>query len=61
MPFITRWHVLDDLFNRPVKLLIGKQEVHGIERGIDSQGALLLEKDGAIRSYIGGEISLRGF
>lgn len=59
-PFITRWRGLDNFLDRPVKLLIGDQEIHGIERGIDPQGALLLEQDGVIKPYIGGEISLRG-
>lgn len=59
-PFITRWRGLDNFLDRPVKLLIGDQEIHGIERGIDQQGALLLEQEGIIKPYIGGEISLRG-
>ncbi|TPG53185.1 bifunctional biotin--[acetyl-CoA-carboxylase] ligase/biotin operon repressor BirA [Ewingella americana] len=59
-PFITRWRKLDNFLDRPVKLLIGEKEIHGIERGIDQQGALLLEQDGLIKSFIGGEISLRG-
>ncbi|QUT15333.1 bifunctional biotin--[acetyl-CoA-carboxylase] ligase/biotin operon repressor BirA [Rahnella inusitata] len=59
-PFISRWRGLDNFLDRPVKLLIGVQEIHGIERGIDQQGALLLEQDGIIKPYIGGEISLRG-
>ncbi|MCL2895931.1 bifunctional biotin--[acetyl-CoA-carboxylase] ligase/biotin operon repressor BirA [Brenneria tiliae] len=59
-PFISRWEQLDNYFNRPVKLLIGNREIHGIERGIDNQGALLLESDGELTQYIGGEISLRG-
>lgn len=59
-PFIARWRGLDNFLDRPVKLLIGDQEIHGIERGIDPQGALLLEQDGLIKPYIGGEISLRG-
>jgi BirA family biotin operon repressor/biotin-[acetyl-CoA-carboxylase] ligase len=59
-PFISRWRGLDNFLDRPVKLLIGEQEIHGIERGIDQQGALLLEQDGIIKPYIGGEISLRG-
>lgn len=58
-PFISRWRSLDNFIDRPVKLLIGEQEIHGIERGIDQQGALLLEQDGVIKPYIGGEISLR--
>jgi len=59
-PFIPRWRNLDNFLDRPVKLLIGEKEIQGIERGIDQQGALLLEQDGDIKSFIGGEISLRG-
>ncbi|MCL6327827.1 bifunctional biotin--[acetyl-CoA-carboxylase] ligase/biotin operon repressor BirA [Pectobacterium polaris] len=59
-PFISRWEKLDNYFNRPVRLIIGNREIHGIDRGIDRQGALLLENDGLITPYIGGEISLRG-
>ncbi|MFJ5333315.1 bifunctional biotin--[acetyl-CoA-carboxylase] ligase/biotin operon repressor BirA [Pectobacterium versatile] len=59
-PFISRWEKLDNYFNRPVRLIIGNREIHGIDRGIDRQGALLLESDGLITPYIGGEISLRG-
>ncbi|KQN49097.1 biotin--[acetyl-CoA-carboxylase] synthetase [Serratia sp. Leaf50] len=59
-PFIARWRSIDNFLDRPVKLLIGDKEIHGIERGIDPQGALLLEIDGEIKTFIGGEISLRG-
>ncbi|PHM69574.1 bifunctional biotin--[acetyl-CoA-carboxylase] ligase/biotin operon repressor BirA [Xenorhabdus sp. KJ12.1] len=59
-PFISRWFKLDNFIDRPVKLIIGEQEIYGIARGIDQQGALLLDRDGVITPYIGGEISLRG-
>ncbi|GLY63362.1 biotin--[acetyl-CoA-carboxylase] synthetase [Pectobacterium brasiliense] len=59
-PFIPRWEKLDNYFNRPIRLIIGNREIYGIERGIDRQGALLLEADDLITPYIGGEISLRG-
>jgi len=58
-PFIERWGRLDNFINRPVKLIIGEREVHGIARGIDKQGGLLLEQEGEIKSWVGGEISLR--
>ncbi|MBB3308253.1 MULTISPECIES: bifunctional biotin--[acetyl-CoA-carboxylase] ligase/biotin operon repressor BirA [unclassified Enterobacter] len=58
-PFVSRWEVLDNFISRPVKLLIGDREVYGIARGIDKQGGLLLEQDGVIKSWVGGEISLR--
>lgn len=58
--FLTRWEKLDNFINRPVKLLIGEREIFGIARGINEQGALLLEQDGVIKPWVGGEISLRG-
>lgn len=58
-PFVHRWEKLDNFINRPVKLLIGEREVYGIARGIDKQGGLLLEQEGVIKSWVGGEISLR--
>jgi len=60
IPFLTRWQKLDNYIDRPVKLIIGEREVFGIARGINEQGGLLLEQDGIIKAWIGGEISLRG-
>lgn len=58
-PYLSRWEKLDNFINRPVKLIIGDKEIVGISRGIDTQGALLLEQDGAVKAWMGGEISLR--
>ena len=58
--YLGRWEKLDNFINRPVKLIIGDKEIFGISRGIDAQGALLLEQEGVIKPWIGGEISLRG-
>lgn len=58
-PYLSRWEKLDNFLNRPVKLIIGDKEIFGISRGIDTQGALLLEQDGVIKPWVGGEISLR--
>ncbi|WP_192459587.1 bifunctional biotin--[acetyl-CoA-carboxylase] ligase/biotin operon repressor BirA [Musicola keenii] len=58
--FTSRWNNLDNFYNRQVKLIIGNREIIGVAKGIDAQGALLLEQDGIVSSYIGGEISLRG-
>ncbi|WP_294827011.1 bifunctional biotin--[acetyl-CoA-carboxylase] ligase/biotin operon repressor BirA [uncultured Gilliamella sp.] len=57
--FIDDWNHLDNFIHRPVKLLIGDEVIRGIAKGINDQGALLLEQDGKIEAYIGGEISLR--
>ncbi|MGK7244548.1 bifunctional biotin--[acetyl-CoA-carboxylase] ligase/biotin operon repressor BirA [Buttiauxella agrestis] len=60
VPFLPRWESLDNFINRQVKLIIGEREIHGISRGINEQGGLLLEQDGVIKPWVGGEISLRG-
>lgn len=60
VPFLPRWEKLDNFIHRPVKLIIGEREVLGISRGINEQGGLLLEQDGIIKAWVGGEISLRG-
>ncbi len=58
-PFLLRWEKLDNFINRKVKLIIGDKEIPGISRGINEQGALMLEQDGVIKPWMGGEISLR--
>ncbi|MCG6201155.1 bifunctional biotin--[acetyl-CoA-carboxylase] ligase/biotin operon repressor BirA [Psychromonas antarctica] len=58
-PHLQRWFALDYFFNKEVKLLIADRVKTGICRGINETGALLLECDGVIEPYIGGEISLR--
>lgn len=59
--FREQWNRLDYFNGKPVRVLMGDQEIHGIARGIDSQGALLLEAEsGEIKRFLGGEISLRG-
>ncbi|SJN58460.1 Bifunctional ligase/repressor BirA [Vibrio ruber DSM 16370] len=57
--FVERWNQVDNFINRPVKLLMGERVITGIERGIDAHGAVLLETERGIESYVGGEISLR--
>ncbi len=51
-PYLPRWEKLDNFINRPVKLIIGDKEIFGISRGIDAQGALLLEQDGVIKPWV---------
>ena len=53
--------VVNDLFaNKQVRLLMAPNEVFGLCRGIDEQGAVVIETNSEIKAYIGGEISLRG-
>lgn len=57
--FVERWNRIDNFLDRPAKLVMGNREIKGIVRGINDQGAVLIETDNGIESYIGGEISLR--
>lgn len=57
--FVERWNRLDNFLGRQVKLLMGPREVHGVVKGIDQQGGVILETENGLETYIGGEISLR--
>lgn len=60
MPMLDEWHAHDVFLNKRVKLLTGERQTKGICRGINNQGALLLEVDGQVKPIYGGEVSLRG-
>ncbi|MGF1774663.1 bifunctional biotin--[acetyl-CoA-carboxylase] ligase/biotin operon repressor BirA [Vibrio wakamikoensis] len=57
--FVERWNQHDNFLGREVKLIMGQREIKGIVQGIDATGAVLLETERGIESYVGGEISLR--
>ncbi|HGJ5875973.1 MAG TPA: bifunctional biotin--[acetyl-CoA-carboxylase] ligase/biotin operon repressor BirA [Arsenophonus sp.] len=59
VPFIKRWLALDNFLHKKVRLYIGDHHESGIVKGINEHGAILLEQNGDIVSYIGGEISLQ--
>jgi len=60
LTMVNEWANHDYYFNKPVRLITGTREKKGICRGINNQGALLLEIDGQISPVYGGEVSLRG-
>jgi len=57
---VNEWHAQDFYLNKKVKLLTGERAIKGVCRGVNAQGALLLEVDGKIKTIYGGEVSLRG-
>ena len=57
--FVERWQQVDLYRDQSVKLLMADNVIEGICRGIDTQGALLLEVDGKVKAFVGGEISVR--
>lgn len=58
-PFLMEWQHLDQYRDQPVVLQFGENRIQGIERGVDEQGALLVETNGKLQRYYSGEMSLR--
>jgi BirA family biotin operon repressor/biotin-[acetyl-CoA-carboxylase] ligase len=56
---LEEWRRGDVFQNRPVTLSLGQNTIHGICRGIDEQGALLVEQEGQVHRYFSGEMTLR--
>lgn len=58
-PFLAEWKRLDLYRDQQVTLHLGENVIQGIERGVDEQGALLVEHNGKLQRYYSGEMSLR--
>ena len=58
-PFVARWERLDALRGRPVRILSGGVPLAGVARGIDADGALLVEHPGGVVRYEAGEVRVR--
>ena len=50
------WRYLDMLFNKELKIQVGSQIIRGINRGIDGEGRLILEKNGKTKTIVSGHI-----
>jgi len=59
LPFQQRFNQ-QDLFAGKLVQLSGSSNIQGICRGVDQQGALLLETASGVQAFYGGELSLRG-
>jgi BirA family transcriptional regulator, biotin operon repressor / biotin---[acetyl-CoA-carboxylase] ligase len=58
-PFRDSWLGLDALHGRSAQVLAGDRAISGTVRGVDADGALLLESAGVMQRFISGEVSLR--
>ena len=58
-PFMARWERLDALRGRPVRILSGGAPLAGVARGVDADGALLVEHSGGVVRCEAGEVSVR--
>lgn len=57
--FINRWLHFDCLALQPVNVIMGNQVIDGIAEGIDTQGALLVRRNGRLEAFHAGEVSIR--
>ncbi len=57
--FMDEWQSADDLVDQPVRVLQGAETVEGLARGIDADGALLVDVGGARRRILSGEVTVR--
>jgi BirA family biotin operon repressor/biotin-[acetyl-CoA-carboxylase] ligase len=57
--FAEEWRGADALAGRPVRVLQGERLQEGVARGVDGDGALLLEAGGARRRVLSGEVTVR--
>jgi BirA family transcriptional regulator, biotin operon repressor / biotin---[acetyl-CoA-carboxylase] ligase len=58
-PFRGKWLALDALGGRAARVLEARGGLTGIARGVDVDGALLLESGGRLHRFVSGEVSLR--
>ena len=58
-PFAARWRERDALRGRPVRVLSGGAPIDGTARGIDGDGALLVERSAGMIRCGSGEVSVR--
>ena len=57
--FADEWQEADALAGRRVRVLHGGLHLDGLARGVDGDGALMLETDGVRRRILSGEVSVR--
>lgn len=57
--FAEQWRALDVLQHANVKILTGTETAFGIARGVDDDGALLVDVDGELKRFVSGEVSVR--
>ncbi|WP_342366018.1 bifunctional biotin--[acetyl-CoA-carboxylase] ligase/biotin operon repressor BirA [Pseudoalteromonas sp. S16_S37] len=55
----AQWNSLNAFAGEVVTLSTGQRQWRGVCEGIDAQGGIVLRQDGVLKSYFGGEISLR--
>jgi BirA family biotin operon repressor/biotin-[acetyl-CoA-carboxylase] ligase len=57
--FADDWRALDVLNHANVKIITGNETTFGVARGVDDDGALLVDVDGELKRFVSGEVSVR--
>jgi len=57
--FVDEWRSADGLMDRPIRVQQGAETVEGLARGIDADGALLLDVRGVGRRILSGNVTIR--
>jgi BirA family biotin operon repressor/biotin-[acetyl-CoA-carboxylase] ligase len=58
-PFIDEWRQWDIVTGKTIRLQLPNETLTGIAKGVDRNGALLLQSSGIISSHMAGEVSVR--
>ena len=58
-PFIAEWQAADALRGRSVDVSAADRIAHGLARGVDVHGALLVETPQGVRRFIAGDVTVR--
>lgn len=58
-PFIEEWRDADALRGREVSIQAGEGSIRGLARGVDVQGALLVETPQGLQRFISGDVTVR--
>ena len=56
---LDEWRQLDCYVEKNATLILPNDEIHGVIKGIDDEGSLLMSVSGKIKRFNAGEISLR--
>lgn len=57
--FEEEWRAADSLAGRRVRVAQGAELLEGVARGVDADGALLLEAAGGLRRVLSGDVTVR--
>jgi BirA family biotin operon repressor/biotin-[acetyl-CoA-carboxylase] ligase len=58
-PFVEEWRNADALRGRTLTVSTADAVVHGLARGIDLSGALLVETPNGLQKFLSGEVTVR--